>query len=258
MSKTTKDSLGDRMKCYEAVPKVFLTRRTPVIMRLDGKAFHSFTKGFDKPFDFVMVNSMQRTMLELCKEIQGCVLGYTQSDEITLVLQDYLKLDTDAWFGYNVQKMVSVATSYATLAFDRSLRIILDGLRKDNVDGKWNDKIKLIERKLDKGAYFDCRVFNVPKEEVNNCLIWRQQDAERNSVNSLAQQYFSHKELQGIKVKSLQDKLFTEKGINWNDLPTSEKRGSCAIKDEEGKWFVDKEIPIFTQDTEYVNNRIIF
>ena len=257
MSKTTKDSLGDRMKCYEAVPKVFLIRRTPVIMRLDGKAFHSFTKGFDKPFDFVMVNSMQRTMLELCKEIQGCVLGYTQSDEITLVLQDYLKIDTDAWFGYNVQKMVSVATSYATLAFDRSLRIILDGLNRDNTDGKWNDKIKLIEKRIQKGAYFDCRVFNVPKEEVNNCLIWRQQDAERNSVNSLAQQY-SHKELQGVKVKALQDKLFTEKGINWNDLPTSEKRGSCAIKDEEGKWFIDKEIPIFTQDTEYVNNRIIF
>lgn len=258
MSKTNKDSLGDRMKCYEAVPKVFLTRRTPVIMRLDGKTFHSFTKGFDKPFDFVMVNCMQRTMLELCKEIQGCVLGYTQSDEITLVLQDYLKLDTDAWFGYNVQKMVSVATSYATLAFDRSIRANLEWLKKDNTDGKWSNKIKLIERKLDKGAYFDCRVFNVPKEEVNNCLVWRQQDAERNSVNSLAQQYFSHKELQGVKVKALQDKLFTEKGINWNDLPTSEKRGSCAIKDEEGKWFIDKEIPIFTQDTEYVNNRIIF
>ena len=249
-------SLGDRMKEYEAVPKNFLTRRTPVIMRLDGKAFHSFTRGFTKPFDSILMRTMQMTMLELCKEIQGAVIGYTQSDEITIVLQDYKNIDTDAWFGYNVQKMTSIGSSYCTFFFTDSLRRIADESYENDLITV--DKMLLIEQRLAIGAFFDCRVFNVPKEEVNNCLIWRQQDAERNSVNSLGQQYFSQKELKGVKVKALQDKLFTEKGVNWNDLPTTEKRGSCAIKDENGKWFIDKEIPIFTRDTEYVNSRIIF
>ena len=249
-------SLGDRMKEYEAVPKNFLTRRTPVIMRLDGKAFHSFTRGFNKPFDSILMRTMQMTMLKLCKEIQGAVIGYTQSDEITIVLQDYKNIDTDAWFGYNVQKMTSIGSSYCTFFFTDSLRRIADESYENDLITV--DKMLLIEQRLAIGAFFDCRVFNVPKEEVNNCLIWRQQDAERNSVNSLGQQYFSQKELKGVKVKALQDKLFTEKGVNWNDLPTTEKRGSCAIKDENGKWFIDKEIPIFTRDTEYVNSRIIF
>lgn len=112
------DNLGDRMKSYyENRSKTFLTRRTPVIIRLDGKAFHTFTKGFNKPFDEVMCSAMQQTMKYLCENIQGCVLGYTQSDEITLVLIDYQKLTTDAWFDYNVQKVCSVAASMATLAF---------------------------------------------------------------------------------------------------------------------------------------------
>ena len=97
-----KTALGDRMKSYEAIPKNFLMRRQPVIIRLDGKAFHSYTRGFDKPFDAELMKAMQQTMKYLCEEIQGCVIGYTQSDEITLVLCDYQKLDTDAWFGYNV------------------------------------------------------------------------------------------------------------------------------------------------------------
>lgn len=105
-----KDELGDRMKSYyENRSKTFLARRTPVIIRLDGKAFHTFTRGFNKPFDEAMCNAMQETMKYLCENIQGCVLGYTQSDEITLVLIDYQKLTTDAWFDYNVQKMCSVA-----------------------------------------------------------------------------------------------------------------------------------------------------
>ena len=115
-----KDELGDRMKSYyENRSKTFLARRTPVIIRLDGKAFHTFTRGFNKPFDGAMCNAMQETMKYLCENIQGCVLGYTQSDEITLVLIDYQKLTTDAWFDYNVQKICSVAASMATLIFNR-------------------------------------------------------------------------------------------------------------------------------------------
>ena len=249
-------SLGDRMKEYEAVPKNFLTRRTPVIMRLDGKAFHSFTRGFNKPFDSILMRTMQMTMLELCKEIQGAVIGYTQSDEITIVLQDYKNIDTDAWFGYNVQKMTSIGSSYCTFFFNDSLRRIADKAYENDLITL--DKMLLIEQILAIGAFFDCRVFNVPKEEVNNCLIWRQQDAERNSIQALAQSLYSHKQLEGISCKQLQDKMFTEKGVNWNDLSVPEKRGSCAINDETDGWIIDYNIPIFTQDTAYVNDRLIF
>ena len=113
------DSLGDRMKEYEYVSRTHLPRRIPVIIRLDGKAFHTFTRGLEKPFDHVMVETMQKTMKYLCENIQGCVLGYTQSDEITLVLTDYENIKTDAWFTYNIQKMASISASMATLAFNR-------------------------------------------------------------------------------------------------------------------------------------------
>lgn len=129
-----KTSLGDRMKGYEAIPKNYLMRRQPVIIRLDGKAFHSFTRGFDKPFDNEFMAAMQSTMKFLCENIQGCVLGYTQSDEITLVLCDYQKLDTDAWFGYNVQKMVSVSASMATLAFRDGLIEAMCNLMKTDIE----------------------------------------------------------------------------------------------------------------------------
>lgn len=254
-----KSSLGDRMKTYEAVPKNFLTRRTPCIIRLDGKAFHSFTKGFDKPFDADFMKAMQETMLFLCENIQGCVLGYSQSDEITLVLCDYQKLDTSAWFDYSVQKIVSVSASMATFAFIKSMyQICVDlfnvsGISNENT----NEKSKMITNKLSKGVFFDSRAFSLPKEEVNNCLLWRQQDATRNSIQALAQSQFSHKEIQGLSCNQLQDKLMLEREINWNDLETEKKRGSCCIRVNRD-WIIDTEIPIFSRDTNYVNSRIIF
>lgn len=247
-----RSSLGDRMKRYEAVPKHFLMRRQPAIMRLDGKAFHTFTRGFNKPFDHTFMSAMQETMKFLCENVQGCVIGYTQSDEITLVLCDYQTLDTDAWFGYNVQKMVSVASSMATYAFNQRL-MELAVKESRGMD----DRVVMIADKLSKGAFFDARVFTLPMAEVNNCLLWRQQDATRNSIQALAQSLYSQKQLEGINTKQLQDKMFTEKGVNWNDLTTVEKRGTCCIKNGEG-WELDYEIPVFSQDTEYVNLRIVF
>ena len=114
------DELGKRMKeFYESVPKTRLVRRTPVAIRIDGKAFHTFTRGFEKPFDSVLMKAMQETMRYLCKNIQGCVFGYTQSDEITLILIDYQKLDSSAWFDYEVQKMCSISSSMATMVFNK-------------------------------------------------------------------------------------------------------------------------------------------
>ena len=272
MGKKT-DSLGDRMKCYEGVPRHFLTRRVPVIIRIDGKAFHTFTRGFDKPFDAILMNAMQSTMQYLCENIQGCVFGYTQSDEITLVLTDYAKLTTDAWFGYNVQKMTSIAASMATFAFNRAFQELAYAFML-NCNGHCEEGsteftlCKAYSRAINRGAMFDARVFSVPKDEVCNCLIWRQQDAVRNSIEGVGQAYFSANELHKKSTNMIQEMLFQTHGINWNDFPVECKRGSCCyrvpvtetidVPNKEpvtvtrNKWRIDHEIPTFTQDREFV------
>lgn len=267
MGKEKKNTLGTRMKEYEAVSKNHLMRRTPVVIRLDGKAFHTFTRGLDKPFDSDFVTMMQQTMLHLCENIQGCVLGYTQSDEITLVLVDYQNRDSCAWFDNQVQKIASISASMATLYFNRDLSEMLRDLEEDLAAADYSlpqaHMYETNSKKYDKWydkeyrALFDSRVFNLPQYEVINNLIWRQQDATRNSINSVAQSLFSHKELQGISSKDLQNKMLTERDVNWNDYPTHLKRGCCAIKDSEGKWVLDVNIPIFTEDRDYID-RLIF
>lgn len=274
-----KDSLGDRMKNYEYVSRSYLTRKLPVIIRLDGKAFHTFTRGLKRPFDDVLVKSMQDTMQYLCENVQGCVLGYTQSDEITLVLVDYQNRESDAWFDNNIQKMASVSASMATMAFNQFFAIRYYEFEHDAYEA-WNiadEEMRYMDnlRKKLHVAMFDSRVFTLPKEEVVNAIIWRQQDAVRNSIQSVGQANFSHKELHGKNCSDIQDMLMLEKNINWNDYPTTLKRGSCCIKkpcvvgtaidmqtgNEEdiirNKWVIDNEIPIFTQDKDYVNKLVM-
>ena len=277
MDKTT---LGDRMKNnYENITRYYLTRRMPVIIRVDGRSFHTFTKGFKKPFDDVLVKTMQDTMKYLCENVQGCVLGYTQSDEISLVLTDYAELTTDAWFGNNLQKMCSVSASMATLTFNKAfndniVKYIDNNLDDDcGVTKDLTEYIKILINARNKGAMFDSRVFTIPKEEVCNALIWRQQDATRNSIQSVGQANFSQKELHGKSCNNIQDMLMLQKSINWNDYSTTLKRGSCCIKIDDGitkydevgnicdyipssKWVIDNEIPIFTQDRNYVEKLI--
>lgn len=259
-----KDSLGDRMKgFYENRFKHTLIRRMPVIIRLDGKAFHTFTKGFIKPFDDILIETMQETMLSLCKNIQGCVLGYTQSDEITLVLVDYKKLDSAAWFDYEIQKLCSISASMATFYFNDIFKKKADeviSMVLFDKDGFVDDKIikasEAYQRGIEKGAFFDARCFNVPREEVTNCLLWRQQDAVRNSVQMVAQHYLPQAWLFKKSVEKLKDLLAKEKNIIWEFLPTYKKRGSCAIKTDEG-WIIDNNIPIFKgSDRDYIENLI--
>ena len=262
-----RDALGDRMKKYEYITRTYLVPRMPVIIRLDGKAFHTFTRGFKRPFDEVLISTMQDTTKYLCENIQGCVLGYTQSDEITLVLVDYKKLNSCAWFDNNIQKMCSIAASMATFAFNRFFVANLNAFYEFNTDidlteigyhitfseednGKYYEAYK---KAAEKGAMFDARVFNIPKEEVCNCVLWRQNDATRNSVEMVAQAHFSHGMLQNKSQSQMQDMLMLEKGINWNDFPVHQKRGSCCIKvqedeDKRPKWIIDKKIPIFKGD----------
>lgn len=270
-----KDSLGDRMKKYESVSRNFLTRRVPIIIQLDGKAFHTFTKGMRKPFDRILMTTMQSTMKYLCENIQGCVFGYTQSDEITLVLTDYTTIKTDAWFGYNVQKMVSIAASMATRAFNRFFIAEVSSqieefpvVEEQNED--WEYLLMLNNSKLFK-AMFDARAFSVPVNDVCNCLIWRQQDATRNSIEAVGQANFSHKELQGKSCNDIQEMLWSQRNLNWNDFPVDCKRGSCCYRQRKEvqmkdprdssktitvsrrEWVIDREPPIFTQDRDYVD-----
>lgn len=271
-----KDSLGDRMKeNYENRAKTYLVRRMPVIIRLDGKAFHTFTKGLKRPYDEIFHNTMNATLKYLCENIQGCKLGYTQSDEITLLLTDYDTLTTDAWFDYNVQKICSVSASMATMAFNQYLALFYKDFREDvyeawNVSDEDMNYCDVLRKKLH-SAMFDSRCFNIPKEEVANCFIWRQQDATRNAIQMLGQCNFSHKELQGKSCNDIQDMLMLQKGINFNDMPTEFKRGVCCYKTTKedivvdiktnkkirlmrSEWVIDKEIPIFTQDRDYIEN----
>lgn len=238
-----KDALGDRMKSnYENRSKNSLIRRMPIIIRLDGKSFHTFTRGLQKPYDTILMKTMQDTMLYLCENIQGCKLGFTQSDEITLLLTDYDRLSTDAWYDYNIQKICSISASMATLAFNKMFQENV--LSNNDIDlDKYKKKFNC--------AMFDSRSFNIPKEEVCNCFVWRQQDATRNAIQLLGQNSFSHKELHKKSCNEIQDLLMVQKGINFNNERTDFKRGSCCYK-VDLKWIVDKEIPIFTQDRNFI------
>lgn len=204
------DDLGDRMKMYEKAGTHQLLPMLPIIARLDGKAFHSFTKGLHKPFDDNFMTLMANTTKYLVEETNA-IIGYTQSDEITLIYySDNFK--SQVFMGGKHSKMISILSSMTTAYFNRHLSTYLPS-------------------KSSCCPLFDCRVFNVPtKTEAVNNLIWREQDAVRNSISMLAQNYFSHKELHKKSCDEMQEMLFIEHGINWNDLPATKKRGSYILR----------------------------
>ena len=256
------DDLGTRMKMYyELSSKTRLLRRIPVAIRIDGRAFHTFTKHFAKPFDHVLMDAMQQTMLRLCKDIQGCILGYTQSDEITLVLCDFERLNSAAWFDYEVQKLCSVSASMATLYFNKEFTKRYDKWFCDqktiDLVTESNDLDNAYAEAAKTGAMFDARCFNIPKEEVTNLIYWRQLDATRNSIEMVGHYYFKQSELHKKSCSDIQDMLMEKHNINWNNFEVREKRGSCCIKvpevvmtaDSEDYthmvWKIDNDIPIF-------------
>ena len=257
------DDLGTRMKeFYEQIPKTRLVRRMPVAIRIDGKAFHTFTRGFRKPFDHILIKTMQETTKYLCENIQGCVFGFTQSDEITLILVDYQKLTSSAWFDYEVQKLCSISASMATMAFNK---FFYSMVMEETAGGEFTEGIAGIHlNAAEKGAMFDARCFNIPKEEVTNLIYWRQLDAIRNSIQMVGQANFSHKELQNKTCNMIQDMLHEQKGINWNDYPTVWKRGTAVVKvtiESErinaSNWVIDTEMPILKgEDRAYVDDLV--
>jgi len=230
-------NLGDRMKEYERAFSGKYPIRMPLVLRLDGVHFHTNVKKWKcrKPFDYRLIDSMIRTSFDLCKTIPGAQIAYTQSDEITILIRDDQTFETEPWFGKKINKITSVTASMATALFNEAFRAF------HNVD---------INMPC---AFFDCRGFVLPENEIYNIFLWRQQDATRNAIQMVGRSQFSHKELHKKSCDQIQDMLFLLKKINFNDLPTIEKRGTCIVKGEDGKWFIDKEIPIFSQDPDYIN-----
>ena len=269
--------LANRMKEYEKRNQYYLQKRTPVAIRVDGRSFHTFTKGFKRPFDDILMKSMQETAKYMCENIQGAKFAYVQSDEITIILIDYDTLETDCWFNYRTDKLCSISASMATMAFNRVFVKNVDEwgrLTFPNWDeGGTNEEVDVdllklndaYQRAIGKGATFDARCFNIPKEEVTNLIYWRQLDATRNSIQMVGQANFSHKELQNKSCNDIQDMLHEQKGINWNDYPTVCKRGSACIYTEYANmngshnsgWIIDKEMPILKgENRAYVDDLV--
>ena len=251
------DELGKRMKRYEAIPQISLMRRTPVAIRIDGKAFHTFTKHLHKPYDDVFQGAMRDTMKYLCENIQNCVIGYQQSDEITLILTDYETLTTDAWFGYEVQKLCSIAASMATMKFNQEFNrmaqeeiftyqtsMVPQSMEIQLEMKKYHDALRAC---MLKGAMFDARCFNIPKEEVTNLVYWRQLDAMRNSVQSLGQAHYSARQLHGASCEVIKEML-RQDDMDWNDLPIAQQRGVACRKSASDGWYIDYTMPVLRGD----------
>lgn len=264
-----RDDLGDRMKRdYEQRTRYSLPRRTYTVIRVDGRAFHTFTRGCARPFDDALMAAMDAAAMTLCDQIAGARLAFVQSDEISVLLTDFGTAQTEAWFDGGIQKIVSVSASIATAAFNQerlNQAARNPGLTAGDLAGV-------------KFAQFDSRVFSIPDPvEVENYLIWRQQDATRNSIQMVAQAEFSHRRLQGLNCDALQELLFQEKGINWNDYAPRYKRGRLVdrIMTTKEVAYIDRrtgearsidgvqrsewqviDTPIFTQDRCFLQARI--
>lgn len=257
MDKTT---LGNRMKTYEAASQSKLMRRLPVIVRVDGKAFHTWTKKLSKEIDPSLVDTpfsvklhkvMVNTAEAMCMQMQNAEFAYTQSDEISILLRDWDKHETEQWFDAKLQKIVSISSAMATAYFNNFVQSFLPEMA-DDIRQRWIGQIPL----------FDARAFNLPMDEVTNYFIWRQQDASRNSVQMVGRHFFSAKQMHGKNNSQVQDMMMgMEEPLNWNDLPTWMKRGTCIIPnpnsfDSSAAYVIDEDIPIFTQDRDYVECRL--
>lgn len=233
------DEIGKRMKeNYELPSRRYFPKKSNIVIRVDGKAFHTYTRDFEKPYDEIMSKAMGHTMFELCSNIQGARFGYTQSDEITIVLHDKMDIRSDAWFGYNQSKMESVSASIATAIFNS----FMSKYKPDK-----------------KPALFDSRAFQIPLDyEVLNCILWRQLDAARNSIHGYARTMFSHKELMNKNTKEIQEMMFQKNGLNWASLPADKRIGRMCIKTDNGAWKLMPAADMRTEEGKQIISNSIF
>lgn len=234
------NSIGDRMKSYEAVTNTVLMSRSCVAIRLDGHNFSKFTRGFAKPFDDIIVKAKRYTLEMLCKYTQNCILGYEQSDEMLLLLKTYSN-DASELMGNRLEKIVSLKAAEATVYFNESLYNSI------------NDENKaFIEKKLFK-AYFDCRAFNIPDDDAANLILWRVQDCRRNSIQSLAHSMFSHKGMMNKSTEELKEMIAIKDATkDWSTLDDSLKYGAYIarklIEEDKKTWEMNAMIDPKDQD----------
>lgn len=236
------DSLGDRMKSYELVSSAHLLRRCPVIVRIDGRAFHTWTRGLDKPFDFHLIDAMRFATKWTANRLQGCKLAFTQSDEASFLLTDYDTIDTQPWFGYSLAKVVSISASIFTGAFVQAATHSLDGRLAAQID-----KHSLPE--------FDSRAFNVPEADVANYFLWRAKDWRRNSIQMAAQALFSAEQLHGVSLDMALEMLRRAKQP-WEELPQILRLGSWYVS-RDGQ-FIEPPEPMFEQVDRTISPLITF
>ncbi len=281
MAKKQHDTLGDRMKRYENVTRLQLPPRTYTLLRVDGRAFHTWTRGLRKPYDNVLMNIMDKTAIALCEEIAGAQFAYVQSDEISVLAVDFLEIGTQAWFDGLVQKWCSVAAAIATATFNSEVmneNCDYDRILEEDGPGAgaaYLESIKGYVGQKGATATFDARVWTIPDHvEVENYFIWRQQDAVRNSIIMLARGYASHKQLHG-KNQTAQHDIIVAAGDNWAKHPARFKHGGVIRKKAEevraeltlhpsnprsevrlSNWFMDAETPVFTKQRDYLRGMV--
>jgi tRNA(His) guanylyltransferase len=253
-----KDALGDRMKRYEEPTRFTLPRRTYTLLRVDGKAFHSWTRGLNRPYDTTFMECMNRTAIRLCETISGSQFAFVQSDEISLLAVDFLDIKTESWFDGNIQKWASVSAAVAGQAFNEQVSYY-NSARTTTTLGSTKRPT----------AVFDARVFTIPDPiEVENYFVWRQQDAERNSVMMLARAYASHKQLAGKK-RADQHEIIHKAGDNWAKHPVRFKHGAVVRRSDAeihdyadvnnplySNWSVDENTPVFTKERQYLRDLV--
>lgn len=200
-------SLGDRIKRYEAVTSQRALPRVPLMIRVDGRAFHTFTRGMERPYDQHLIDSMVNAAYDVASEMQGFKAAYIQSDEVTFCLTDYDTITSQGWFDYKLPKVISASASLMTAYFNKHIN-------------------------TDKLATFDSRAFSVPAHDVPNAFLWRVKDWARNSLQMFSRAHFSHKELHGKNTKDMHDMLHGI-GKNWTtDVALQHRNGTFLISDD--------------------------
>jgi tRNA(His) 5'-end guanylyltransferase len=217
-------NLGDRMKRYEGAHRIYLPPRIPVIIRVDGKAFHTLSRGCAKPFDAELSVAMDHVALKLLKEVQNARLAFVQSDEVSLLLIDYNKHSSQQWFDGNLQKMVSISAAYASVEFNNHFC---------------------------SDAVFDSRAFVLPEKEVVNYFIWRQQDAMRNAILMVAQSRFSHKQMHGTSCGKLLEMLH-DIGVDYEEHYASYWRMGRALDKNSQPPCAPEGAPLFSNNRAFI------
>jgi tRNA(His) guanylyltransferase len=223
-----KDDLGQRIKqSYEDALRITLPRRTHLILRIDGRSFHQFTRSLERPYSQALADALDHAALALAHQLTGCKFAFGQSDEYSFLATDYDSPKAKMWFDGNLQKIASVGASVFTAAFAHAFSSA-------------------------EPATFDCRAFVIPfAADVENYFLWRQLDASANSLNMLASAHYSHEELLG-KSETEKHDLLHAKGLNWARQPVDFKRGRALLRNTEGRWMVDHEVPVFNRNPGYL------